>query len=84
MVGIEPIGWTVIGIGIALTVGLVLFSPLILYFSAMLTVAGLVYGWIISSILAVITSIIGAFILRFFLKFAGRNVLIAFIGFWVL
>lgn len=50
----------------------------------MLTVTALVYGGIVAGIIWTIISVINAFFARLILRFAGRNVAIAYIAFWAL
>jgi hypothetical protein len=84
MVGVTPLQWTAISAAIAIGILLVIFSPLILYFSALIATSVLVFGWLVASFIFGIISMIGSLVLGYILKFAGRNVLIAYIGFWVL
>ena len=71
-------------IGIVVAILVIIFSPLILYFLAMLTVTVLVYGGIFAGLIWSIIAVINAFFIRIILRFAGRNVAIAYLAFWAL
>lgn len=73
-----------IGVGIVAVLIALLFSPLVLYFAFMAVIALIVYGWIVANIGLYFVTLIAAAIARLILRFAGRNVLIAYIGFWAL